>query len=150
MEESCFFIYVYLNGLRANRLDENVFIFSQESYRAVNSDRDLATLFCVHKKCSMTARMRLEHYIIIWGRGDRGFWLCGVAILVKYSNDAPQRIVTKSLYRTGKQWSFRSWILADLVDLDDLPDAAWADVHPASRTRVHSQQHATLITIIKI
>ncbi len=33
---------------------------------------------------------------------------------------------------------------ADLVDLDDLPDAAWADVHPASRTRVNSQQHATL------
>jgi hypothetical protein len=40
MEESCFFMYVNLNGLRANRYEQmEVFIFSQGPYRAVNSDR---------------------------------------------------------------------------------------------------------------
>ncbi len=34
-------------------------------------------------------------------RVDRGFWLFGVANIVTYSIDAPQRIVTKSLYRTA-------------------------------------------------
>jgi hypothetical protein len=33
----------------ANRYDENGFICSQGPYRAVNSARDLATLFCVHE-----------------------------------------------------------------------------------------------------
>ncbi len=44
-EESCLFACVNLNGLRADRyeLDGNVFIFSQGSFRAVNSDRYLAT-----------------------------------------------------------------------------------------------------------
>jgi hypothetical protein len=41
-------------------VDENVFICSQETYRAVNSDRDLATLFSVHEKFSLTARWRLQ------------------------------------------------------------------------------------------
>ncbi len=45
MEESCFFINVNLNGLEQTYgIDENVFICSLEPYRAVNSDRDLATL----------------------------------------------------------------------------------------------------------
>ncbi len=39
------------------------------------------------------------HYIL-WGRGDRGFWICNVASLVMYCIDAPQRNVTKSLYMT--------------------------------------------------
>ncbi len=52
MEESCFFIYVNLNGLRANRNDEmEMYLFvHKDLFRAVNSDRDLATLFCVHMR----------------------------------------------------------------------------------------------------
>ncbi len=120
MEESCFFIYVYLNGLRANRLYENLFIFSQEPYRAVNSDRDLATLFCVHEKCSMTARVRISVHNILGGG------VTGVASLVMFS----QRRTSEDCDKIPVQdWYsmvilFLSWILADLVDLDDLPDAA--------------------------
>ncbi len=42
------------------------------------------------------------HYIIILGKGDCGFWLSS---LVMYSSDAPQKIVTKSLYRTDLPYS---------------------------------------------
>ncbi len=37
--------------------------------------------------------------------GDRGFWLCDVTSLVMYCIDVPQRIVTKSLYRTALPFS---------------------------------------------
>jgi hypothetical protein len=49
MEESCFFMNVNWNGLKANRYEEMkmYFICAQEPYRAVNFRRDLATLFCV-------------------------------------------------------------------------------------------------------
>jgi hypothetical protein len=52
MEESCFFILIYvnLNGLGAT--DGNVFISVHKDYtlyKAVNYDRYLVTLFCVPK-----------------------------------------------------------------------------------------------------
>ncbi len=42
-----------------NRIEENVLICSQDPFRAVNSDRDLATIFCVLEKFSLTAHWRL-------------------------------------------------------------------------------------------
>ncbi len=50
------------------------------------------------------------HFFIFLGRGGPGcFWLCDIAILVMYCNDASLRIVTKSLYRSG---SFRRTVLS--------------------------------------
>ncbi len=53
MEESCFFINENLNGEEQTDMSKrkrNVFICSQWPYKAVNSVRDLATLFCVGRR----------------------------------------------------------------------------------------------------
>ncbi len=47
--------------------DGNVFICSQGPYRAVNSDRDLATLFRVQEKLNCMASR--EYIIFFWGGG---------------------------------------------------------------------------------
>ena len=52
------------------RVDGNVLICSLGSLRAVNSDRDLATLFCVQEKFSLTAHWRLQGTLLyILGEG---------------------------------------------------------------------------------
>jgi hypothetical protein len=79
-------------------VDGNEFICSQEPYRTVNFDRDLATLFCVQEKFSLTAHcMASSGYITLYfgGGGDRGFWLCDIASLLMYCNDASLRTVTR-------------------------------------------------------
>jgi hypothetical protein len=56
------------------RVDENVFICSEEPFRTVNFDRDPATLFCVQEKFSLTTHWRLQGTLLyILGEGDRGF-----------------------------------------------------------------------------
>ncbi len=83
-------------------IDENVFISSQEPYRAVNSDRDHATLFCVQEKFPWPhAGIYRVHYFICWGWGDHEFWLYNVTSWGMYCIDVIQRIVTKSLCRTA-------------------------------------------------
>ncbi len=83
-----------------------VFICSKGPYRAVHSDRDLATLFCFTEEI-LTIRRTLAytgnvHYLIVWGRADRGFWLCEVASLVMYCTDASLRIVSKEREHKGR------------------------------------------------
>ncbi len=56
-------------------------------------------VFCVQEKFYLAARGFIT---LQFGEGGvRVFWLCGVTSLLMYSIDAPQRIVTKSLYRTA-------------------------------------------------
>ncbi len=88
-------------------VDENVFICSLEPYRAVNSDRDLATLFCVQGEIFVVCTLVSSGNITIYfgGGGTTGFWLFDIASLVMYCNDAILRIVTKSLYRTAPPFS---------------------------------------------
>ncbi len=48
------------------------------------------------------------HYFIFWGRWDRGFWLCDIASLVMYCNDACDKITVQdcsTLFYT--QWMRR-------------------------------------------
>jgi hypothetical protein len=51
-----FYIFIWrkavnLNGLRANRYElMEMYLFVHRPYRALNSDRYLATLFCVQEK----------------------------------------------------------------------------------------------------
>ncbi len=66
-----------LDGLKANRYEYcryciNVFICSQELYRTVNFDRDLATLFCVQEKFSLTALAFSGYFTLYFGGGGTG------------------------------------------------------------------------------
>ncbi len=52
-------------------VDGNEFICCQGPFRAVNSDRDLKTLFCVHEEFKLSTMVRLQgtlHYILGEGR----------------------------------------------------------------------------------
>jgi hypothetical protein len=81
-----------------------VFISSQEPYKAVNFD--IAALFLCRRNFHWPhSGVFRVHYFIFWGRGDRGLWLCDIASLVKYFNEASLRIVTISLYRTAPPYS---------------------------------------------
>jgi hypothetical protein len=79
---------------------------------AVNSDRDLATLFLYKKNFSC----RLEgnvHYLIIGGGGgvDPGFYLFNIASFVVYCIDDSLRIVNKSLYKTASPFFLYSMVV---------------------------------------
>jgi hypothetical protein len=63
-----------LELFKSKQIDENVFICSQDPLRAVNSERDLATLFCVLKKFSLSAQLASLGYITLYfGEGGPGF-----------------------------------------------------------------------------
>ncbi len=77
MEESCFFnLHICkLEWFKSKQIsvEENVFICSQEPYRAVNFDTDLATLFWVQEKFSLTAHWRLQGTLLFnFGEGSSG------------------------------------------------------------------------------
>ncbi len=86
------------------------------------------------------------HYIITWGMGDRGFWLCGIDSLVMYRT--PQRIVTKSLNRTAQPFSIR-YLPTQWFHLRDPTTHNWnlvrgkrprlpASSHPPPTPRLHA------------
>ena len=54
--------------------------------------------FVFRRNCNWRLQV---HYFILWGRGDRGFWLYDVASLMMYI----RKIVTKSLYKTVLHFS---------------------------------------------
>ncbi len=68
--------------------------------------KGLLTVFCVQK---------ITEDINFWGRGNRGFWLCDVAILVMYCIDAPQMIVTQPVYRTALPFSILNGFPMDQI-----------------------------------
>ncbi len=74
---------------------------------AVYSDRRLATLFCVQKEFLTVLTCASTGYITLYfgGRGNGVSDFCDVASSVMYCIDAPQRIVTKSLYPGTLDWS---------------------------------------------
>jgi hypothetical protein len=72
--------------------------------RAVNSDKDLITLFCVQEEflTVLTCASTGACITLYFGGVEAGVSDCDVASLVMYCIDAPQRIVTKSLYRAAR------------------------------------------------
>ncbi len=58
--------------------------------------------YFVHRKNLLSACVNRVHYIIFWFQGA---WLCDVASLVMYCNEAPQRIVTKFVKGTALPFS---------------------------------------------
>ncbi len=83
-------------------VDGNVFICSQGPYRAVNSDRYLATLFCVQHTLLYILGEVGPGFLTLWRRQLSD---------VLHRLDTLRRIVTKSLYRTALPFSIlkASW-----------------------------------------
>ncbi len=96
-------------------VDGNVFICSQGPYRAVNSGIYL-NILCTEEILTVCMCASTGYVTSYLGNGERGFLLCDVASLELYCIDAPQRIVTKVLYRTAlpfsilNDWHINSWI----------------------------------------
>ncbi len=85
------------SGVRDGWLYLKMWKKSKSLHPTVHFDRPLATLFCVHEKFSLSALAFSGYFTLHIEGGGPGFWLCDIASLVMYCNDASLRIVTKSL-----------------------------------------------------
>ncbi len=107
--------YVKGNGFRANRYEQMKYkymftgtlqgyaFFPRASQQYFVYRRNFnCPHSCLHSTSDseiLHTLLYMVHYIIFWGKGDRGCWLCDVASLVMYC------IGTKSLYRTALPFS---------------------------------------------
>ncbi len=92
-------------------VDENVFACSQQPYRAVNFDRDLATLFWVQEKFSLTAHWRLQGtFLFNFGGGGSGVsnFVTSLAKWCTATMPVWGLCMPKSLYRTAPPYSILS------------------------------------------
>jgi hypothetical protein len=73
MEESCFFLYVNLNGLRANRYElMKMYLFFHKNH--IGLTETLQHYFVYREKFSLSAHWRLQGTLLyILGEGVPGF-----------------------------------------------------------------------------